>query len=85
VNLYGEFPKHKGTRENGEEKRLATFIGNIRQKKKLNKVAESRIRDLETIPGFSWQDRSKPNGTGEFEGSSISQSGEHDDDTMAMI
>ena len=53
---YGELPKHEGTREEGEEARLARYLSRQRALYHKDKLSEEHIAALETISGFDWKE-----------------------------
>jgi len=54
-NIYNELPKQSGIRENGNEKRLGSFINRQRQKIKRGELSSVHaLLLLETQPGFHW-------------------------------
>ena len=55
VETYGELPRQKGTRMDGEEKRLAAFVSKQRLMKKRKKLSPDRISAMESIIGFYWE------------------------------
>ena len=54
VDLYGELPKHGGTRMEGQEKRLVAFLSRQRHLKKSNDLSHEEIEAMEKLRGFKW-------------------------------
>lgn len=57
-NKYGELPRQRGLRDNGEENVLGRFLVEQRRYKKLEILSDARIATLERIDGFLWSVRS---------------------------
>ena len=57
VEKHGELPKKDGTREGGDEDRLANFLTTQRGYYHDGQLQQDRIENMEAIPNFKWGER----------------------------